>query len=165
MRSVKPEPLEQPDLLPVEHRGLHPKRLKRPFNREWGSSVNAEAFFAAAWMRENKRSPGINRGFTALEWILCPDGRPYPGPVSRRDAAVAASVVQWFGTNCGSAFLDSVQKEIAKAREQVRAVGWPRRRAHREREAAMEETPLQRRKRVLDESRARLTASAGRLPE
>lgn len=103
----------QQGLFPVEHRGLQPRRLKAS-----GRYVNREAFYAMAWRRHNKRIAHINHGYSALEWILTPDGAQYPPPVSQRDAEVAASVIQWLGTNSGEAFLHDVVGAIADAKEQ-----------------------------------------------
>ncbi len=77
---------------------------------------DAERLYLEHWRRANKRHPAINSGYTTLEWILCPCGQRYPDGVSQRDANVAASVVQWFGTNCGGCFIRQVEAEIDKLR-------------------------------------------------
>jgi hypothetical protein len=93
-------------LLEPKHKSLHQARLKNDFNV-------AEKVYAEHWIEENKRNSAINRGFTLLEWILTPTGQECPsGRVSHRDAEVAASVIQWLGTNCGLAFLGECERKI-----------------------------------------------------
>lgn len=100
----------QAPLLEPDHHSLQQKRLKK-YER-----VNPERIYTAHWKRSNRRSPSVNRGFTLIEWILCPSGQECPFPVSRRDAAVAASVIQWLGTNCGLGFIRTCEEQIDKAR-------------------------------------------------
>ena len=93
-----------------------------------------ERIYYERWQQLNKRHPAVNSGFTALEWILCPSGSR-PGPVSARDAVVAACVIQWLGTNCGMGFIRACEESIAKITEHSSAVeralfmerhfGWP----------------------------------------
>lgn len=77
-----------------------------------------ERIYAEVWKERNKRVPGVNSGFTYLEWILCPSGMQHPPPVSEKDAEVAASIIQWLGTNCGYHFMlrceDKIKKENKK---------------------------------------------------
>lgn len=68
-----------------------------------------ERVFAEEWIKENRKQSGINFGQGILQdlfgirtlwaygWRLI---------VSRRDAFIVATVVQWFGTNCGWCFLE-----------------------------------------------------------
>jgi hypothetical protein len=108
----------QQELLPVRHRSLQPRRLRKPKrNGPWHEGlVNPERIYAANWKAKNRRQPSVNRGLTLLEWVLCPDGRDIPLPVSQRDAEVAASVVQWLGTACGLGFIRECEDAIDKAR-------------------------------------------------
>lgn len=94
------------DALEPPHRSLQPSR----------TANEAERIFASRWIKENERRCGINHGYTGLEWILCPDGQRAPQRVSHRDAAVAASVIQWFGTSCGYAFLLGCEQAVAAAK-------------------------------------------------
>lgn len=73
-----------------------------------------ERIYAEEWKRVNERRAGINSGFTSLEWILCPEGNRLPPPVSDRDVEVAASVIQWLGTNCGFHFMLRCEDKIKK---------------------------------------------------
>lgn len=93
-------------LLDPPHISLQPKR----------QSNDAERIYAERWRKENRREPAINHGFTALEWILCPDGQRVPERATLRDAVVAASVIQWLGTSCGHGFVLQAEKEIEAAR-------------------------------------------------
>ena len=64
-----------------------------------------EQAFSDGWKKEMTRKPGINHGRSILECIL-------NQPVSLRDRYVAASVIQWLGTNCGFSFLHTVLNKI-----------------------------------------------------
>lgn len=99
-------------LLEPPHISLQPKRRTN----------DAERIYADRWVKENERRAAINSGFTALEHILLPDGQRVPDRVSQRDAVVAASVIQWLGTNCGHCFVMQCEKEIEEAR--VRHSRW-----------------------------------------
>lgn len=106
----------QCELFPIEHSSLQRRRLLKRTGPLHANEVNPERIYLAEWKRENKRSPGVNRGYSLIEWILCPDGRTEPLPVSTRDARVAASVIQWLGTNCGLAFMRRCEQKIRQAR-------------------------------------------------
>lgn len=130
-------PAYQPDLFDPEHVSLQERRLNRM----------PEFVYAKRWKKLNERSPGVNRGFTALEWILARDCKPenrrfnefafggwqIPGVVTQRDAAVAASVIQWLGTNCGQGFLLGAEQEIARIEECQGKLEAERRKIHRTR--------------------------------
>lgn len=102
--------MKQQPLIAADHQSFQTKRLKK-YN-----DVNPERIYAAHWKRKNRREAGVNGGAALIEWILCPSEQQYPSPVSRRDAAVAASVIQWLGTNCGLGFIWEVERKIDKAR-------------------------------------------------
>lgn len=112
------EPLAQFELFEPEHDSLQRDRLR-------SSSAIAERVYAEHWKKLNTRHFAVNRGFTCIEWILCPSGRT-PSPVSRRDAEVAACVIQWLGTNCGGAFLREAERLIEKIRDGDSSFGHPR---------------------------------------
>lgn len=76
-----------------------------------------ERVYAEEWKEDNKRNPSINHGFTYLEWILCPSERRIPPLVSKRDAEVAASVIQWLGTCCGFHFMLRCEDKIKKLKK------------------------------------------------
>ena len=98
-------PIKQPELFEPAHESFSMDRIGNM----------PERVYLDAWQSLNVRSPGLNRGFTYLEHILCPKGLT-PGPVSARDAAVAASVIQWLGTNCGMAFIHGCERKIGSLR-------------------------------------------------
>lgn len=153
----------QRELLAVEHSGLHPRRLQSFKRRDlpWHPPANAEALFAAHWRRYNDGKSGSS-GSNVLHYILCPEKLQDLGyqtvGYTRRDAQVAATVIQWLGTNIGRGFVQEVQEQIKKADERQRELGAERRRHHREQETANdpENTPLKKRKRTLDAARERL---------
>lgn len=98
----------QGELLPAEPRSLQQRRLRK-FDR-----VSPERIYLAAWKLETRRN--VRLGYTALDLILCPDGVRYPIPASRRDAVVAASIIQWLGTNIGGSLIRKCEAAIVKAR-------------------------------------------------
>lgn len=115
----------QRELLPVEHRSMTQRRLKYVSRDGW---INSEAFYHAAWLREN--SNRVTRPL--LPGILCTDKDRAAGweavPVTRRDAMVAATVIQWLGTNVGRGFVLGVEREIDEARKKQEQVSAVRRR-------------------------------------
>lgn len=123
------EPSDQYDLLPPSPESMQLRRLRK-FDR-----TNPERIYAAEWKKRNRER--LSRGWTLLEAILCPDGTEnYPPPVSRRDATVAASVVQWFGTNVGGGFVRACERAIDAAhRRQDESRG---EKVQRERESLLE---------------------------
>ncbi len=109
-------------MLNPEHRTVNPDRLGNP----------AEAIYLQHWRKQQETSPHVNNGVGTLEAILTPTrqtqgdgarmwiGSAYYHPmVSQRDAEVAASVVQWLGTNCGGAFVFECERMVKAAREAV----------------------------------------------
>lgn len=135
LNALVPVPVEvEVSLLPAELRSFQPQRLRK------FTEANAERVYVARWLRENRRQFSWNRGFSLLEWILCPDGRDVPLPVSRRDARVATSIIQWLGTNCGRNFIAEAERKIA-ALEEVQSLRrtdeWKRKR-EAERQAQMQ---------------------------
>jgi hypothetical protein len=107
---------EQAELFGVEHDSLQQPRLRHGL---------PERIYAERWKLLNEPGGWGSGGFTLLELILCPTGRdPHlqgVPVVSRRDAVVAACVIQWLGTNCGGAFLRETERRIDEAQERERA--------------------------------------------
>lgn len=99
------------------HRSLNPDRM----------ASYPEAIYLRRWVEEQVRHKNYNGGYGLLEMILSPTRGPkdrwnvgtpeYMPPVSQRDAEVAATVIQWLGTNCGRCFMDAAEKEIGDARK------------------------------------------------
>lgn len=102
-----------------EHRTINPDRL---------GSVS-EAVYFRRWVMQQARQAGVNGGRGLLENILSPtridrtgswigSPPPYVPPVSQRDAEVAATIIQWLGTNCGRGFVWEAEREIATATDE-----------------------------------------------
>lgn len=72
-----------------------------------------ELAFADVWEQENESEPGVNRGHGILQALMMNRG-DFLGSqqarliITRRDAAVAATAIQWLGTNVGGGFLHKV---------------------------------------------------------
>lgn len=145
----------QGELLPVEHRSLQPKRLKN-----YGH-VNAEAIYAAEWRRFQKQFENqlLNTILTPDDAPLDPLGRVRPVCVSRRDAVVAASIIQWLGTNVGRGFASMCERHVEEA-TRLRLETGITRSNKRSRDKTDPRTPLERRKARLDAVRKRLAEAA-----
>lgn len=85
----------------IKHVGLHANRLNHP------CSVKEEAF-ARRWRNENSPPAYINSGRGVLDHLLyhSPDQRSFTGESTEREETIAASVIQWLGTNVGWCFLE-----------------------------------------------------------
>jgi hypothetical protein len=101
-------------------------RAKRPIHRsldydrvEWdkanGRGNGLEVAFAEVWEEENRLNPGLNQGQGILQNLMYRrvSGELFMGQelrfeIIQRDASIAATVVQWLGTNCGGGFLHKV---------------------------------------------------------
>lgn len=100
----------QGKLFPVEHIGTYPERRK---------TRTEEEVFAKKWEETNKVEPWRNFGQCLLEMLLSKPGEPW-GDLTQRDATVAASVIQWLGTNCGAAFIHECEHEIYRLKNRQR---------------------------------------------
>ncbi len=77
-----------------------------------------EKAFSEVWKEINTPQYSINGGYISLEHILLPQlypgnplqFNPLKGELTERDCLVAASVIQWLGTNCGQGFLERVKR-------------------------------------------------------
>lgn len=102
-------PLKEKVPTPALYNPLHNSLQQARLNRM------PERVYAEAWKKKNIRHCWLNSGFTALELILAPEGKVYNvQPVSDRDAEVAASIIQWLGTNCGFHFILDCEAKIKK---------------------------------------------------
>lgn len=97
-----------PDLFPIQHRSLHLNRLQKR-SPEASRGANPERIYAAKWKKKNRRREW--HGATLLELIMSHDAG-MAVPISQRDADVAASVVQWLGTNVGLGFVLECEQAI-----------------------------------------------------
>lgn len=138
--------MEQQRLIPespLEHRAIRRSRHERT------EFPNAERIFEAKWRKENANNQILHR-------ILAPDGQEF-AKVSRRDAAVAATVVCWMGTNVGRGFMHSCEEQWKKHLDEYHKP--PKERTEYklwQRMKLFELTPLQRAKAQLDKVRERL---------
>jgi hypothetical protein len=147
----------QGELLPLEHRSLQQRRLKNH------GHVNAEAIYAGQWKALNRQYHDRLLGL-----LLAPDDGPrdpltrevLPVSVSRRDAAVAASIIQWLGTNVGRGFVQGCERVVQEANRLRLEIGV--RRANLRARSEDQRTPLQRRKARLDAARKRLADATRR---
>jgi hypothetical protein len=84
-----------------------------------GYQTNPERIFLKNWRKENKREPCLNHGRGVLEIILSEDN-DHAIDLTQRDATVAATVIQWLGTNCGRCFIEECEREIKTSVERER---------------------------------------------
>lgn len=94
----------------VLHRGIDYKRTKV----EYPDHTNREKVFADEWEKENIARPGLNYGMGILQDLMVIDKSPSLPPyrklkvpfwITKRDAAITATVIQWLGSNVGFSFL------------------------------------------------------------
>ena len=111
-------------------RGVAWERTEYPYPHQ----TNLEKIFQDKWNKENTPSPGTNRGLgTAQELFVVPQkySDSFDGPnkddhnffthffekevmvyeLTEREQRIILTVIQWFGTNCGFAFLNECLKE------------------------------------------------------
>jgi hypothetical protein len=85
-----------------------------------------ENAFYLQWMKENKPNPGINFGQGILQDLFIEQSKDFPLTrkyveiITNRDRYIAATVIQWLGTNCGMAFLNDALKRFGARIEEVR---------------------------------------------
>lgn len=90
------------DVGEVVHEGIHAVRLEQN---------PAERIFASRWKDRQERQYGFNGGHSLLECMLAQPGKKV-GRVTRDQARVAATVVQWLGSPLGRAFVDECRDEV-----------------------------------------------------
>ncbi len=96
------------DLTEPIHKGVK-------FDRTLGPSGGFEKLYYEEWNKFNERSPGRNNGYTALEHIIHEGDKPELA--TQHEALIAASVVQWFGTQCGREFIRNVTNKWKEQNE------------------------------------------------
>lgn len=85
-----------------------------------------EKAFYLEWLKENKPAQGINFGQGILQDLFIeqstdfPLTRKYVEIITNRDRYIAATVIQWLGTNCGMSFLSEALKRFGARIEEVR---------------------------------------------
>ncbi len=86
----------------------------------------AEKVYAERWEKENIRVPGLNGGRGYLELLLneCPytdHGLYRPvSEITQRDAYVAATVIQWLGTNIGRCLIEECKRKAKEIEPECR---------------------------------------------
>lgn len=88
-----------------------------PNDSRW---VNKERVFLKHWREENQSRRWMNGGKGVLELIMSNDSGRGAAPITQRDATVAATLIQWLGTNCGQAFISEVDAEHKKKKDAKR---------------------------------------------
>jgi len=111
----------------IKHVGLRAFRLEEPLKYSL-----RERAFAEVWKEENTRQSYINHGAARLEMLLTPDDKTetkkrwsfWSGimvkELTQNDAEVAATVIQWLGTNNGQAFLYKVDLRIKELQGKIK---------------------------------------------
>jgi len=80
------------------HRGMHFNRTKRePLERA----------LAVAWQQQQEAHET-----STINYLLAKDNHPRDGEVSDRDRLVAATVIQWLGSNVGQRFLAEAKNKV-----------------------------------------------------
>jgi hypothetical protein len=77
-----------------------------------------EAAFQKHWMKQNEINPGVNSGHGILQGLFTKVENPFSLmskttviQLNARDRQVAATAIQWLGSNCGFAFLQETLKD------------------------------------------------------
>lgn len=86
-----------------KHIGFHSHRLN--------SDNPREVAFSETWKKENEERRYINRGHGILQDLFIDDNGVFHHTMIPRDKMIAATVVQWLGSNCGMAFIETALKE------------------------------------------------------
>lgn len=82
----------------IKHEGLSTNRLnENPLERA----------FSEAWKAYNNSTAG----YDLLDYLLALDPNNPKGEVSKRDAVVAATIIQWLGSPVGQCFFRDVMEE------------------------------------------------------
>lgn len=89
----------------IEHKGHNYQRLYRE---------RLEKIFADEWRELNS---GTGRGHGPLAYMLAEDRNKPRNEVTDRDAMVAATVIQWLGSNVGQCFLNTVMSKHREKNE------------------------------------------------
>lgn len=89
----------------MNNKGIHSWRLQKDQNNP------REVAFAESWERLQRSSP--------LHSLLCAsnDNIDRKSNASDRDHIVAATVIQWLGSNCGMSFLQQVIEHNPQVKE------------------------------------------------
>jgi hypothetical protein len=93
----------------LKHHGVYVSRIR------WNTRERA---FAEIWAKENREDRCINFGHGLLQDLFIEStgfgilDRKLVKRITRGQAKIVATVIQWLGTNCGQCFLWEVEKRI-----------------------------------------------------
>lgn len=77
-----------------------------------------EKAFYEQWLKENEPLAHINHGHGLLQDLFIEIDKDYPflkkwiTEITNRDRMIAATVIQWLGSNCGMSFLDEALRKV-----------------------------------------------------
>ena len=97
----------------LKHEGMNLNRLTKEADNP------REVVFAEMWKRENSRRRMSLLAWILKDWVKDPCGRD-ANEVSQHDATVAATVIQWLGTNVGASFLTDVINAPPELKDYIR---------------------------------------------
>lgn len=103
---------EQSTLIAAKPRSMSPKRLRKPAPDEF---PNPERVYMAAWKRLNRDYSG-RKDWSFLDQLAASTN--LKSPITQRDHDVAATVIQWLGTNFGLGFLMETEKKIRELKDE-----------------------------------------------
>jgi hypothetical protein len=102
----------------AEHVGIRPERCK---------DNNREMAFHKHWLKENKIDFGLNSGRGILQGLFADNNQHKPAlmrgfdiEITKRERMIAATVIQWLGSNVGFCFLQETLKDCGY---EIRASG------------------------------------------
>lgn len=76
----------------------------------------AEKVFQEHWQKENIPLSWLNFGYGVLQDLFIETKGPFQNKmiveINKRDRMIVATVIQWFGSNCGWCFLEEVFKKL-----------------------------------------------------
>lgn len=117
-----------PDKTEFDHRNLGAKNLGCMLHRtQWN---DLEKVLARKWHEENKPRPGTNYGQGILQDLFITGGDnifTFPRVfhhVTNLERFVAATVIQWIGTNCGLGFLREALREVGLHILEINPESW-----------------------------------------
>ena len=90
-------------MVKIRHQGLSQHRF---------ADTPLERLFAREWEAKNATEPGETG---TLDYLLTKTVNEPRGEATDRDRTVAATVIQWLGSNCGQWFIRDVMAESEKA--------------------------------------------------
>jgi hypothetical protein len=93
------------------NKGIRYERTKCVTPPGWTHSLNKEKIFADRWEEENEERAWLNHGNGILQDLFIDNHGNWVHEITDQERVVAATVVQWLGTNCGWAWLEETLKQ------------------------------------------------------